>query len=586
MANAKERKAKKKKSYNNLFKILGYGFKKEKTKLIIFTLLNVVGVVLALIEPKVQQQVYNSLYASAFDRFFRYFLYFAVVCAFGDILFRTQTIVVNYASNSIQVAIVERAIHALFPIASSTLDSLNTGKLHNRVVRDPVSLDSLYPELVDRLSSVLRSVGYVVIIYTFSWQLAILTTVGSIISYLIQRWRLKTYQKFRKQLNDIYDKNAGFVREGISGIRDVKVLDMQQTIEERVKNYYIDEKKIKNLRAKKVAIIDYISIAFYLIRSTAFALLAWQLLKHELIDVPTLIIFWNYQYSVTAFVRGIVSLQDYMNEKELVAERVLELYNEDIYPHEKYGTTHLDNVVGRFEIKDLDFEYKPDEPLFEKLNITFEENKLTAIVGKSGEGKSTISSVLFHLYDWQSGSVMLDGVDVRQLDKDTLKNNVSIVLQQPYIFNMSIKDNLLLAKKDATEEDLWRVLEKSQLKDYIESLPNKLDSLVGENGIQMSGGQKQRLSIARALLKNTKVIIFDEATSSLDNESQSKIQKVMKDLKGEHTLIVIAHRLSTIKDADKIVVLSNHTVCSEGTHDELMKKSEPYRALYVEENID
>ena len=280
----------------------------------------------------------------------------------------------------------------------------------------------------------------------------------------------------------------------------------------------------------------------------------------------------------------IITLKDYAKEKDLVAGRVMEVFDETFYPQDKFGTKTLENAQGHLVVENLKFGYKQDEILFDDLSVTFDSNKLTAIVGKSGEGKSTIANLLFHLYDWEEGTIKLDGIDIRELDQDSLKNNLSIIPQAPYVFNLSIKENLLLANENATDEDILQALEDAQLKDYIDNLKDGINTLVGENGIQMSGGQKQRLAIARALLKKSKVIIFDEATSSLDNESQSKIQNVMENLKDKHTLIVIAHRLSTIKNADKIVVLNDHRVEDEGTHEQLMESCNTYKELYAEEN--
>lgn len=179
----------------------------------------------------------------------------------------------------------------------------------------------------------------------------------------------------------------------------------------------------------------------------------------------------------------------------------------------------------------------------------------------------------------------MDGVDIKKLDKDTIRGNITIVSQNPYIFNMSIKDNLKLVKKDLTEEEMIEACKLACLDEYISSLPNKYDTIVGEGGVNLSGGEKQRLAIARAFLQKTEIILFDEASSALDNETQAKIQKAIDNLQKDYTILMIAHRLSTIQNADRILLLDDGRIKAEGTHKELLKNSNLYRNLYEKEIV-
>ena len=183
------------------------------------------------------------------------------------------------------------------------------------------------------------------------------------------------------------------------------------------------------------------------------------------------------------------------------------------------------------------------------------------------------------------GKVLIDDVDIKDLDKQTLRSSISLVNQFPYIFNMSIKDNLKMAKEDATDEEIDKAIEDSFLKEFVDSLPNGLDTIVGESGIKLSGGQKQRLAIARALLRKTSIIIFDESTSSLDNLAQEHIKKCIDNLKGKSTIVIVAHRLSTIKNVDNIFFLENGKIVDEGTFDRLCKKNKEFERLFEIENL-
>ena len=205
---------------------------------------------------------------------------------------------------------------------------------------------------------------------------------------------------------------------------------------------------------------------------------------------------------------------------------------------------------------------------------------MIAIVGKSGEGKSTILKLINKSYKIDDGKIYIDDVDLNELDETSIKNNISIVSQSPYIFNLSIKDNIKLSNPNATEEEIISVCKQSQIHDDIIKMDNGYDTLVGENGVILSGGQKKRIAIARALIKQSKIILFDEATSSLDNNNQEQIKKVMKKLSSNHTIIIVAHRLSTILNADNIYFLNNHKIIASGTHDGLMKSCKEYKNLY------
>ena len=219
------------------------------------------------------------------------------------------------------------------------------------------------------------------------------------------------------------------------------------------------------------------------------------------------------------------------------------------------------------------------------INFKVEAGDNIAIVGRSGAGKSTIVSLIPKLYECEEGEVLIDGKDIKTLSKQSLRKNISLVNQSPYIFNLSIRENLLLAKKDATEEELVNALQKASLYDFVQGLEQGLDSIVGENGVKLSGGQKQRLAIARALLKDSKIIIFDESTSSLDNFAQEEVKEAIQNLSGNRTVITVAHRLSTIKNAQKIYFIDDGKIIDSGDFDELLNGCEEFAKLFSVENI-
>ena len=253
-----------------------------------------------------------------------------------------------------------------------------------------------------------------------------------------------------------------------------------------------------------------------------------------------------------------------------------------LYKKEKFGNVHLDKINGDFEFRNVDFSYGKTKVL-KNLSFKIAANSTVAFVGKSGSGKTTIFNLLAKMYDVDSGQILIDNHDIKTLDKDTIRGNITIISQNPYIFNMSIKENLLLVKNDLTDEEMKEACKLACLDKFIENLENQYDTVIGEGGVNLSGGQKQRLAIARALIQKTEIILFDEATSALDNETQYEIQKAIENMEGEYTILIIAHRLSTRKKANKIFYLENGKIIDSGNHEYLINNCESYKHLYETE---
>ncbi|MBO7638787.1 MAG: ABC transporter ATP-binding protein [Treponema sp.] len=237
-------------------------------------------------------------------------------------------------------------------------------------------------------------------------------------------------------------------------------------------------------------------------------------------------------------------------------------------------------VNGEVEFKNVDFSYNPERQILKDVSFKLNSGDCIAIVGPSGSGKSTLINLIPRLYDVDAGSVLFDGVDVRKLDLAFLRNNVGIVSQETYLFNGSIRENLLYAKPDATEEELIEACKKANIWDFVSTQEDGLDTMVGNRGLKLSGGEKQRISIARVLLKDPALLIFDEATSALDSISESKIQEAIDPLIESRTSILIAHRLSTILAADEILVIKDGQIVEQGTHKKLVKAGGVYTELY------
>lgn len=323
------------------------------------------------------------------------------------------------------------------------------------------------------------------------------------------------------------------------------------------------------------------------------------------LTLASFILIYSNQGSIYDLVWSFGNIAKNLNEVSVSTNRMFSLYKENLYKSDEFGNVDVGKVKGKITFKNVKFAYSDveeievkskkkvkkelkyikKEPIFSNLSFTVKPNSTIAFVGKSGSGKSTIASLISKLNVVDAGEILIDKTNINDLTKDSIRNNISMINQFPYIFDMSIKDNLLLAKRDATDEELWDVLKKSSFDEDVLAMPKGIDTKVGETGVKLSGGQRQRLAIARALLKNSKIIIFDESTSSLDNFAQSNIQQSIERLKGQHTIIIIAHRLSTIKNVDKIFFLEKGEIKAEGNFDELFNNNDDFKNMFMIENI-
>ena len=265
----------------------------------------------------------------------------------------------------------------------------------------------------------------------------------------------------------------------------------------------------------------------------------------------------------------------------MAMDRVFELLDGKPDIVSKKDAIKLKGVKKGIEYRDVCFEYEKDKPVLKHINLKVKKGETIAFVGNSGGGKTTMVNLLPRFYDVKSGAVLFDGIDVRDLDLNSLRDNIAIVFQDNFLFAGTIRDNILLGKEDATEEEINEAVKDACLEEFVKGLEKGLDTPIGERGTLLSGGQKQRIAIARAFLKNAPVVILDEATSALDNKSEAVVQQAVDNLMKDRTVFIIAHRLSTVRNADKIVVINYGELVESGTHEELLKKENSiYASLY------
>ncbi|WP_415294169.1 ABC transporter ATP-binding protein, partial [Clostridium perfringens] len=260
-------------------------------------------------------------------------------------------------------------------------------------------------------------------------------------------------------------------------------------------------------------------------------------------------------------------------------ERIFDLMDNLSYEKQIFGDIDISKVEGNIAFENVCFKYNEND-IIKNATFNIRANSKIAIVGDSGSGKTTIFNLLLRFYDISSGKITIDNIDISDFNENSLRNNISIVRQEPFMLNLTIKENLLMVNNKASDNELINACRQANIHDYIMSLPEQYNTVISGNSANISGGQKQRLSIARAILKNSKIILFDEVTSGLDNISQRFIQDSIDNMSENHTVIVIAHRLSTIINSDLIIVIENGEIIGCGKHNKLIKENSKYRELY------
>ena len=465
-------------------------------------------------------------------------------------------------------------------------EKFSSGEIINRINNDASTLSFAFLHILELASSIIAAFCILVYVFIDSWIIGIEILIFLVVVYFIVKRYNPLLVKLHKQRKKIGDEFTSLTNESIRGIREVKTLGIKKrliknmlNINSRLLDKSIEEVSL-NTKYKTTTSILRNTLEFFIYASCII------LLFYGKISLTFLVAMTYYVYNFTRLIERINYFNEVYQKMYVSLQRVNEILENRLYDDEKFGNKMINNIKGVIEFKDINFGYPNEKQLLRDFNLKLEPNKKIAIVGASGGGKSTIFNLLTRVFDPDSGVISIDGIDIRDLSEQELRKQVSIIRQEPFIFNRTIFENFKLIDEEVSLEEVRKYSKIAYLDDYIMSLPEKYDTILGEGGVNLSGGQKQRLSIARTLLKKSKIILFDEATSALDNNSQKYIKESIDNLVKNHTVIIVAHRLSTIVDADIIYIIENGKVSDSGNHDYLLKNNKLYRNLYEKENLN
>lgn len=564
------------KNLKKVYKEYGREYKSSLIKIFIFSLF---GIVTNICIPLLSARFIISFTDSKFEQAIYMSLIILGVYAIENIkilLIRKNNQVFRRGTvRSIQMSLGRE----ILSLDQETLDSNSSGTFIQRLTNDTEKMSRIFTNGMVIIIKFLSAIGSFVAILIIDYHMFLYYFIASLILTILNYIKNEKVGEKDKEFRKESDKVAGLTGELVRGARDIKMLyakeSFMKNLDERIIIQNEKNFEMRNIDMNYNLFIGYIKMILEFVA----VLLLVLLIRNNILTVAIAIALYNYRNTVLTNFMDIVSeLLEECKNFNISSDRVFSIVNNKEFKKEKFGKDEIEYIDGNFEFKNVKFGYN-ENLVLKGLSLKIDSGKTYGIVGKSGSGKTTIFNLLNKLYNVNSGSISIDGKDINDLNEKSIRGNITIISQNPYIFNMSIKDNLKLVKKDVTDEEIVNACRLACLDDYIETLPNKYNTVVGEGGVNLSGGQRQRLAIARALIQNTKIILFDEATSALDNETQSKIQKAIDNLKGDYTIIIIAHRLSTIVNCDKIFILEDGKISDSGTHEDLFNSNDYYQQL-------
>ncbi len=515
---------------------------------------------------------------------------FAFIIPFGVIAFAGFQGVLRYLNDYISSWTSQRItndvkldlFHKLIYMDPQFYDENPSGIIITRYMGDPQTASA---GIVDQIKTITTSLfgalGLIGVMLYSSWKLAFIGVLVLCIAFIpvaLIRKRIKATSNKNMVIGGNITTN---INETYNGNKVMAAYELQQRQENYFKKQIWDSFNVNMSLTKRAA---WMSPLMYLIASIGIAIVlgygthlitSGQMTAGSFASfVTSLLLLYKPVKTLGGTLTGIQSIFVAMG-------RVFELFDLNPAIQDKKDAIELKGLNDKIEFQNVWFEYVSNQPVLKNLSLTIKKNETLAIVGNSGGGKSTLVNLLPRFYDIKSGSIKIDGVDIRDFTINSLRHNIAMVFQDNFLFSGTIRENILMGNPDATEEELEQAIESAHLQEMIADLPQGLDTLLGERGMTLSGGQRQRVAIARAMIKNTPIVILDEATSALDNKSEAIVQKALDNLIKNKTVFVIAHRLSTIKNADRIAVINEGELAELGNHEELMTiENGHYKALY------
>jgi ATP-binding cassette subfamily B multidrug efflux pump len=516
-----------------------------------------------------------------FGKVFYYCILMVIFYILSSVLSYILSILMIRISQKVIFQMRSDVLNKLLDLPVRFFDSHQPGEIISRISYDIDTVNaSLSNDLLQIFTSLFTVVGSLVMMLYISPALVLVFAVTVPVSILLTKYMTgKVRPLFRKRSAKLGEL-SGFTEEIISGQKTIKVYNQEKTVirkfdeknREAVDSYYKAD-YYGSMIGPSINLINNLSLALV----SMFGALLYLFGRLTLGNLSSFVL---YSRKFSGPINEAANILSELQSSFAAAERVFRLIDEEPEPRDKEDAEALENVRGEVRMEDVHFGYTPEKPVIQDLNIKAQEGKLVAIVGPTGAGKTTIINLLMRFYDPDSGTISIDGKNIMDVTRESLRLSYSMVLQDTWLFHGTIYDNIAYGKKGVSKEDVIAAAKAARIHNYIMQLPDGYDTVLSDDGINISHGQKQLLTIARAMLLDSKMLILDEATSNVDTRTEQQIQKAMRELMRGRTCFVIAHRLSTIRNADTILVIKDGRIAEQGSHRELIRLGGVYAEMY------
>ena len=489
---------------------------------------------------------------------------------------------VDYMGVRVMVDLRQKLFHHLQSLSLRFYEEYRTGKLISNVISDVAMLQMLLRTLTQLGEQIFQLCLIAGLLMMINWQMGILVFLTIPIHYVNFHYFRKVMKKDSMVIQEKMSEISANLSETLTGVKVVKSFAKEHS---ECRNFFQNLRPLVDMQMRLTVegvglwvVFDTISLITYL---AIIGIGIW-FIQDNRITIGEFVAFYTYVGMMLSPINVLSGMSITFAQGMVGASRIIRLLNTIPEIREAPNPVQVDKLTGKIEFKNVMFSYDQEKGhTIDNFNLSIAPGQKIALVGPSGSGKSTISNLLLRFYDITGGAIRVDNYDIRKLSLKSYRNNIGVVLQEPFLFSGSIRDNIAYAvSREVSDDEISAAARMANVEEFVLNLPDGYDTIIGENGASLSGGQKQRLAIARAVLKNPSILILDEATSALDTVSEYLVQDALDKLMKNKTTIIIAHRLSTVKNADSIVVLDRGRIVQQGRHDELMSQPGTYRELY------